>query len=437
MMPMGGLRPVEPDPCAYSTAIAGCHDTLHPSVWAAMHLSQTGDATISDMLERLNYFHPFQSKSPWHEDQLTRAFLVVVRLVPLALFVFLDLVRDKQEAQGAANKLPSMTELLTSDFKLYTQTSSVPQSAGRLVSVLMTDENWTPENAVQNSDRGARYDGVLCFDPTWIIVIENKPYSKNIWAEQVNPCLPEPNEIEIGEDEKAVVLLWADVVKRLTALLDVNAVGGAERHLIEDFLEFVDDHFDYLNPYDTFGHCKSSRMLMERRCKRILESIAPERVQWQQEWSTWYIELTPSYPVKMCGLYPEGAADDVHSIELAMYPGDTMNQARAFFNYLALHGADRFSNLRNSNWTVEPNFHFSFIRRGLGHKVTTLLSLDDYLRYWMPPRTIEQVFPDEQESFRSVLMRFVDAGLMGQMTCQKSAIKRRISERMSLTSIRA
>ena len=193
----------------------------------------------------------------------------------------------------------------------------------------------------------------------------------------------------------------------------LTPVGGAERHLIEDFLEFVDDHFDYLNPYDTFGHCKNSRMLMERRCKRILESIAPERVQWQREWSTWYIELTPSYPVKMCGLYPEGSADDVHSIELAMYPGDTMNQARAFCNYLALHGADQFSNLRKSNWTVEPNFHFSFIRRGLGHKVTTLLSLDDYLRYWMPPRTIEQVFPDERGSFRSVLMRFVDAGLMG------------------------
>jgi hypothetical protein len=80
---------------------------------------------------------------------------------------------------------------------------------------------------------------------------------------------------------------------------------------------------------------------------------------------------------------------------------------------LALHGADRFSNLRKSNWTVEPNFHFSFIRRGLGHKVTTLLSLDDYLRYWMPPRAIEQVFPDDHGSFRSVLMRFVDAGLMG------------------------
>jgi hypothetical protein len=143
------------------------------------------------MLERLNCFNPFQSKCPWHEDQLTRAVIVAVRMVPLALSVFLDLIRDKHEIQGSASKLPSMTDLPTNDFKLYTQKSSVPQSTGRLVSALMTDESWTPENAIRNSDQGARYDGVLCFDPAWIIVIENKPYSKNIWAEQVNPCLPE------------------------------------------------------------------------------------------------------------------------------------------------------------------------------------------------------------------------------------------------------
>jgi hypothetical protein len=111
----------------------------------------------------------------------------------------------------------------------------------------------------------------------------------------------------------------------------------------------------------------------------------------------------------MCGLYPSSTVD---AIELAMYPGDTITQARALFGYLAQHGADRLLNLRNSHWVVEPNFHFSFIRRGLGDNVTTSLSLDGYLRYWMPPRRIEQVSPDESGNFRTALGQFVEAGLM-------------------------
>jgi len=325
----------------------------------------------------------------------------------------LDLVRETQENLKSGMRIPSMTDLLTNDFTAYTQKTSVPQNTGRLVSVLMTDEHWTPENAVQKSERGARYDGVLCFDPAWIIVIENKPYSGNIWADQVNPNLPEPNEIVLGENERPVVALWADVVKRLTALLDLNALGGADRQLVEDFLELVDDHFGYLNPYETFGQCKNSPRLLERRCRRILETIAPGRVKYQRDWSTWYIELTPPYPAKMCGLYPKRIGDEPHKIELAMYPGDTMNQARALYRYVASSGLDQLVDLRRLNWTVEPNFHFSFIRRGLGHAGTTSLSLDEYLRYWMPPRSIEQIFRDEH-GFESALMQFVAAGLIDE-----------------------
>ena len=142
-------------------------------------------------MERLNYFNPYQRKSAWHEDQLTRAFLVVVRMVPLALSVLLDLIREQQIARGSELKLPSTTELLANEVEIQTQKNAVPQTTGRLVSVMMTDETWIPEGDVVASDRGARYDGILSFDPLWIIVIENKPLSHNIWEEQVHPNLPE------------------------------------------------------------------------------------------------------------------------------------------------------------------------------------------------------------------------------------------------------
>src|SRR6266568_2646721 len=128
-------------------------------------------------MERLNYFSPYQSKGAWHEDQLTRAFLVVVRMVPLALAALLDLVREQQGVQGSESRIPTSSEMLTGGVEIQTQKNSIPQATGRLVSVVMTDEEWHPEHDVVASDRGARYDGILAFDPEWLIVIENKPSS--------------------------------------------------------------------------------------------------------------------------------------------------------------------------------------------------------------------------------------------------------------------
>ena len=45
-------------------------------------------------MSHMNYFEPFQSKSIKHEDQLTRAFLVVLRYSPSAILMFYDRVQQ-------------------------------------------------------------------------------------------------------------------------------------------------------------------------------------------------------------------------------------------------------------------------------------------------------------------------------------------------------
>ena len=56
-------------------------------------------------MDRLNYFTPY-SRGSRHEDQLTRAFLAVLRLVPSARMAFIDLVRQKQAEIGADCPIP-------------------------------------------------------------------------------------------------------------------------------------------------------------------------------------------------------------------------------------------------------------------------------------------------------------------------------------------
>ena len=92
-------------------------------------------------MDRLNYFRPYESKGAGHEDQLTRAFLVVVRMVPLALSAFLDLVREYQISRHVARLLPSFSEVTVQPFSPSTQKAAIPQTTGRLISIIMTDEH--------------------------------------------------------------------------------------------------------------------------------------------------------------------------------------------------------------------------------------------------------------------------------------------------------
>lgn len=367
-------------------------------------------------MNRLNYFIPYQSKGAWHEDQLTRAFLVIVRMVPLALAVLLDLIRDEQMVRGSESKIPSSTELLSNDVEIQTQKNSIPQTTGHLISVMMTDEEWKPEQDVVASNRGARYDGIVSFDPEWIIVIENKPSVHNIWEEQVHPNLPEGHDIKI--DKMAIVILWRKVIERLTALVSANILHGTERIIVDDFLQFIDEEFPYLNPYDTFGKCKNSASLLKRRCRNILEAIAPRSVEWQPIWGTYYILLNQPSPAKMCALYPKiREGDEINHIESAIYPGDSMAQARVLFTYLHHHDPDALFALRDQGWKIRPNFHFGFIRRGFGHGVNTRLSLEEYIHYWTH-HPIEQLVLKDR-TFKTALHNFVDTGMMDEGNVSK------------------
>ncbi|MFB6216697.1 MAG: hypothetical protein ABEJ72_06995, partial [Candidatus Aenigmatarchaeota archaeon] len=60
-------------------------------------------------MKRTNYFGRFENKSAGAEDRLTRAFLVLLRLVPPVQAAFIDAIREKQREQGNGSVVPSRT----------------------------------------------------------------------------------------------------------------------------------------------------------------------------------------------------------------------------------------------------------------------------------------------------------------------------------------
>lgn len=324
-------------------------------------------------MDRLNYFTPYISKGSYHEDQLTRAFLVILRYVPLAQASFFDLIREVQLENKSEQIIPPLSDLGSQITTIETQVQTIKQHKGRLVSIIMTNENWVASGFVEASQRGARYDGVIYYAPEWVLVIENKPNFCNIWEEQLNPNISEGSEIRI--DPKPVCLNWRKVIERFSSLIERQLVQGAEALLINDFLYFVDQKFSYLNPYTSFGICKDNRYLLERRCISVMEKIAPSKVKYHRGWTS-FIEIEGT--ARMIALYPEVLENGEWKVFLSMAPGDTVTQAKEFFYRLQ---KEEFFALQGKGWKISPNLHFSFMATNLVWAATKE-SVEEYINYW-------------------------------------------------------
>jgi hypothetical protein len=349
-------------------------------------------------MNHLNYFVPYENRSPNHEDQLTRAFLVVLRLVPLVQVAFLDLIREEQLSKGITRAIPPLSAM-RNIVEIETQVGTISQSTGTLVSILMTNERWVASEPVRVSERRARYDGVLSFEPDWIISIENKPWSVNVWEGQLSPNLSPKSEVEVSP--VPIALTWDLVIARLGDIRSQGMLGWAEEGLLDDFLEFLDDNFKYLNPYKSFGVCKSDKYLLSKRCSAILHELAPGAVRYHRGFSD-YISIS-SGPARQVYLYP-----DKESILLGFWPGDTVTQSREYFGAT---DRDAFLNLAKKGWTIEPNLHFSYRASNLVW-AETRLSVQDYFDFWNHHKEKIRQFKRDDPEFQCLFRELRDQGLI-------------------------
>lgn len=331
-------------------------------------------------MSHINYFEPYQSKSAWHEDQLTRALLVVLRYSPAALLLFYDYVH-KSVLFAAMKKqvsvsVPSIEQLDLQNIGYECQISDLTHiESNQLLSVLITDEAFDPKKEINKSERGARYDGVISFSDKLTLIIENKPRPYNVWQEQLNP------NSDIPVIPVAAIVAWKEIVKRLHAIESMGSVNGAEKYIIHDFMDYIDANYGYLNPYDNLDLCKNNDELLLRREKNILLSIATnkEDVKYQPNWKAWYVE-TGLEPVRMIGL--KHTPDDKWvDLGIAIHPGDTVAQARSYYQQKILF--EKIEVLVQNKWKYISNFHISFMSTNLVWVPTLDAFASLYYTFWM------------------------------------------------------
>ena len=163
---------------------------------------------------------PFRRLEPNHENQLTRALLVVLRFSPVAHAAWLRLVAPDRQLQ----------HLPAASFATQTAPSATPATEdepAELVSVFLTPEApLTGGGVVTESDRAQVLDAVIDYGGELLVVVENKVAEDD--DRQARELNINRRAVRLADGQEAVVVLWRDVLEAFIALRERHLVAGAE-----------------------------------------------------------------------------------------------------------------------------------------------------------------------------------------------------------------
>ncbi len=326
----------------------------------------------------LNVFEPYRELGRTHEDQLTRAAMIVLRLVPLARETLLRAIGERSQSE-----LPECTVDMQAS---YIVDASEESAAGgevqreRLVSVFLTPdtEPQEPAREVTDTDRGQRFDGVLRFDPELVVLVESKVCPR--WARRNGHRVAELN---LGSarfaQRRTCVLRWHDLLESWWRLVELGLLAPAERALVQDLLGYAHHDFAHLLPFGSLRRVGADPVRRKWRLRTLLRDasgLTPERI------GLAHVRLDAAIGTTSL----QRAALDLEGEELVlhMWPGELKRQAA----YLYGDGhAERLAALpaaAGPAWRVEPQPQLGFRNAPARTRVYLTCRLDatSYARRW-------------------------------------------------------
>lgn len=331
-------------------------------------------------MNHLNLFNAYKNKSNNHEDELTRSFLILLKNIPVVQMLFFEMIRNEMLGigiQSIATGELAVEEVHTQLSNTNNLFSSEMLDGRTLVSIIISDDKYETTQKVVNDDRQARYDGVITCEPSWIFIIENKPSKENVWSGQLNPNIMEEKDINIVE--KPCCLSWRDIITVLNTQVQNRMLNGFELQAVEDFIQYVDNEYPWINPYTSFAVCKGIKYLLDKRCNYIMGNCEinglKQDVKSHRGWKH-YIDSGVT-TIKQIALDSNEDKEDF-TIDMWLMAADTMSSARETFNKLDV---EKLMDLENDGYILTSNFHISYRSSNLLFFQGTL-SFEDYIKFW-------------------------------------------------------
>jgi hypothetical protein len=227
----------------------------------------------------LNVFEPYRELSSGHEDQLTRAAMIVLRLVPLAREALLAAIGEPSQSQLPDCIVDMQATNLVDPSEENLAAGAVER--GRLVSVFLTPDIEPFELAEEITDieRAQRFDGVLRFDPDLVVVLESKVCRR--WARRNGHRVAELNLNGTRfAQRRTSVLRWHDLLESWWRLVELGVLNPAEQAIVQDVLSYAHQDFGQLLPFGTLRRVGSDPVRRKWRLRSLLQEatgIVPER----------------------------------------------------------------------------------------------------------------------------------------------------------------
>lgn len=268
---------------------------------------------------------------------MTRAAMIVLRLVPQALEAFLGIARRRLHNGGNLPRGGLDGPIRHgSPTAIGTQRARIPRASSDddeepvplLLSVFLTpdDDVVFESHDVRERDWGQRLDGVIAF-PDLVIAIESKV------EEGAPTAQSEHVKLEgLQADERRIVRVgWQELFAELLDLTESGLLGLAERALIHDLLEFAErePRFDQLLPFRTLAACTHgngtfSDYRVRRRLRTILEDASGVRSDLEFGHG-WNILISGGRTLSQAGLVRHN-----DQLRLEVWPGQRAHESRAF-----------------------------------------------------------------------------------------------------------
>ena len=356
-------------------------------------------------MERVNLFNPFKRRPPEHEDSLTWSFLVALRLEPALQRLLRDLVLAKLPRDRFHGRHPWDPALVQ------TQTDRIGSDAEFIVSVLLSDEPLEQTVPVAWVDREARYDGVVQFSDGLVLVIENKPAREDVWEGQLSlsrdSLLVDPKDVDLYE--VAVSVTWPEILEEMLLFAGSGIPSFAGRQIARDFLELVEDVHPSVSPYRTYELCGDRLEALEKRTEVLVAQLA-EKVGLEVRSRSGRPPFLsrPGQIAEEAQVTVQREGDGATRLRLAVWPGDTVTQARRFFDAA---DRDEFLALVESGWSISPNLHFSFMSKHLVW-ADTRIPVEQYFDYYKGARERYGQLAADKKTLDVWLERWMKSGLM-------------------------
>ncbi|HEY1688405.1 MAG TPA: hypothetical protein VGF95_06015 [Solirubrobacteraceae bacterium] len=347
----------------------------------------------------LNLFEPYRELSSTHEDQLTRAAMIVLRLVPLAREALLRAI-----GESSLSELPDCvvdmqaTNVVDPSEEGATAGST---SRGRLVSVFLTPDTEPPKLAeeVTETQKGQRFDGVLRFDPELVVVLESKVCRS--WARRNGHRAAELNlgGARFGQS-RTFVLRWHDLLESWWRLAELGVLSPAELAVVQDMLSYAHQDFGHLLPFGSLRRVGSDPVRRKWRLRSLLReatSLEPERA------GLVHVRLDVALGARSLQRAAVEAKDD--ELVLHLWPGELKRQAEHLYSAGHADALNVLADRGQEGWTIAPQPLLGFRNAPVRTRVYLTCSLDaaTYSRRWQG-EDWDHVGAHHREKIRSELL---------------------------------